>query len=290
MLAYRHAFHAGNHGDVLKHLVLGEVLRHMGEKDKPYTLLDTHAGAGGYSLQGRYAKQKGEFEGGVAALWNAPLSGRRAWPEAIDRYLQLVRDFNGGAGAQLTQYPGSPAIAQALMRPSDLLHVYEMHPTDERILRAFLGSRPHARVHLSDGFASFTRELPPPSRRGVVLVDPSYELKSDYGKVVAAVREIMTRFAQAVVIVWYPLVQLVEAVQLPKRLRSAAAAAPKGWLNAQITVQAADARGFGMMGSGVLVINPPHPLQGMLQECLPMLADHLSQIERPKWVLDAGLK
>ncbi|MFM8696369.1 MAG: 23S rRNA (adenine(2030)-N(6))-methyltransferase RlmJ [Betaproteobacteria bacterium] len=290
MLAYRHAFHAGNHGDVLKHLVLSEVLRHMGEKDKPYLVLDTHAGAGGYSLEGRYAGQKGEFEGGVAALWDAQSGGGAALPAAVQRYLQLVRDFNGGTGAKLTQYPGSPAIAQALRRPTDPLHVYEMHPTDERILRAFLGPRPHTRVHLSDGFASFTRELPPPSRRGVVLMDPSYELKSDYGKVVAAVREILTRFAQAVVIVWYPLVQLVEAVQLPKRLRSAAAAAPKGWLDAQLTVQAADARGFGMMGSGVLVINPPHPVHGMLQECLPVLADRLSQIERPKWVLDAGLK
>ena len=290
MLAYRHAFHAGNHGDVLKHLVLGEVLRHMGEKDKPYTVLDTHAGAGGYSLEGRYAGKKGEFEGGVAALWDAMATEPGSLPAALQRYVQVVRDFNGGAGAKLTQYPGSPAIAQTLMRSTDPLHVYEMHPTDERILRAFLGGRPHTKVHLADGFASLARELPPPSRRGVVLIDPSYELKPDYGKVVAAVREMMTRFAQAVVIVWYPLVQLVEAVQLPKRLRTAAAAAPKGWLDAQITVQAADERGFGMMGSGVLVINPPHPVHGMLQECLPVLAERLSQIERPKWVLDAGLK
>lgn len=286
MLAYRHAFHAGNHGDVLKHLVLGEVLRHMGEKDKPYTVLDTHAGAGGYSLEGRYAGKKGEFEGGVAALWDDP----DGLPEALTRYLRLIRDFNGGAGAKLTQYPGSPAIAQALMRPSDPLRVYEMHPTDERILRAFLGGRPHTQVHLADGFASLARELPPPSRRGVVLIDPSYELKPDYGKVVSAVREVMTRFAQAVVIVWYPLIQLVEAVQLPKRLRTAAAAAPKGWLDARLTVQAADERGFGMMGSGVFVINPPHPLHNTLQECLPVLAERLSRIEQPKWLLEAGLK
>ena len=286
MLAYRHAFHAGNHGDVLKHLVLGEVLRHMGEKDKPYTVLDTHAGAGGYSLEGRYAGKKGEFEGGVAALWDDP----DGLPEALTRYLRLIRDFNGGAGAKLTQYPGSPAIAQALMRPSDPLRVYEMHPTDERILRAFLGGRPHTQVHLADGFASLARELPPPSRRGVVLIDPSYELKPDYGKVVSAVREVMTRFAQAVVIVWYPLVQMVEAVQLPKRLRTAAAAAPKGWLDARLTVQAADERGFGMMGSGVFVINPPHPLHNTLQECLPVLAERLSRIEQPKWLLEAGLK
>ena len=286
MLAYRHAFHAGNHGDVLKHLVLGEVLRHMGEKDKPYTVLDTHAGAGGYSLEGRYAGKKGEFEGGVAALWDDP----DGLPEALTRYLRLIRDFNGGAGAKLTQYPGSPAIAQALMRPSDPLRVYEMHPTDERILRAFLGGRPHTQVHLADGFASLARELPPPSRRGVVLIDPSYELKPDYGKAVSAVREVMTRFAQAVVIVWYPLIQLVEAVQLPKRLRTAATAAPKGWLDARLTVQAADERGFGMMGSGVFVINPPHPLHNTLQECLPVLAERLSRIEQPKWLLEAGLK
>lgn len=286
MLAYRHAFHAGNHGDVLKHLVLSEVLRHMGDKDKPYTVVDTHAGAGGYSLEGRYAGKKGEFEEGVAALWNDAAD----LPDAVQRYLDLVRDFNGGAGARLTQYPGSPAIAQMLLRPGDPLHLYEMHPTDERILRAFLADRPHTKVHLSDGFASLVRELPPPSRRGVVLIDPSYELKPDYGKVVAAVREVMTRFAQAVVIVWYPLVQLVEAVQLPKRLRTAAAAAPKGWLDAQIQVQAADERGFGMMGSGVFVINPPHPLKPMLDEALPVLAERLSQVERPRWQVEAGLK
>ena len=286
MLAYRHAFHAGNHGDVLKHLVLSEVLRHLGEKDKPYTLLDTHAGAGGYSLEGRYANKRAEFEDGIARLWAEPAG----LPESVLRYLELVRDFNGGPGAKLQQYPGSPAIARALMRPTDPLHAYELHPTDERILRSFLADRPHSRVSMSDGFASLVKELPPPSRRGVVLIDPSYELKTDYGKVVAAVREILTRFAQAVVIVWHPLVQMVEAVQLPKRLMTTAAAAPKGWLHATLKVQPADARGFGMMGSGVLVINPPHPLKATLDEALPVLAERLTQIERPEWKLEAALK
>ena len=286
MLAYRHAFHAGNHADVLKHLVLAEVLHHMGHKPKPYTVVDTHAGAGGYSLEGRYAGKRLEYESGIGALWDAP----EGLPEALLRYLALVRDFNGGPGSTLTQYPGSPAIAQALMRPGDPLHLYELHPTDERILRSFVGTRPNTLVHMADGFAHLARELPTPSRRGVVLIDPSYELKGDYGKVVAAVREAMARFAQAVVIVWYPRIQWVEAVQLPKRLRGAAALAPKGWLDAQITVAAADERGFGMMGSGVFVINPPHPLQATLQECLPVLAQRLSRIERPAWVLDAAVR
>ena len=112
MLAYRHAFHAGNHGDVLKHIVLAETLRYMGEKDKPYTYIDTHAGAGGYSLESRYAQKRGEFENGLGRLWDGG-----PWPEAVERYLQLVRDFNGGDGAPLKQYPGSPAIPRPCCGP-----------------------------------------------------------------------------------------------------------------------------------------------------------------------------
>ena len=285
MLAYRHAFHAGNHGDVLKHLTLCEVLRHMGEKDKPYTLVDTHAGAGGYSLEGRYANKRAEYENGIGALWDAA-----GLPPALAHYVERVREFNGGPKARLQQYPGSPAFALMLMRPQDPLRAYELHPTDERILSTVLADRPHSRVQMSDGFAALGRDLPPPSRRGVVLIDPSYEIKADYGKVVAAVREILTRFAQAVVIVWYPILQIVEAVQLPRRLRTAAAAAPKGWLDASLIVQPADERGFGMMGSGVFVINPPHPLKPMLDECLPVLAERLSQVDKPRWSVEAALK
>jgi 23S rRNA (adenine2030-N6)-methyltransferase len=170
MLAYRHAFHAGNHADVLKHLVLTHVLRYMVEKDKPFTLVDTHAGAGGYSLEGKYAHKREEFGEGIARLW-----GRADLPEALADYVQKVREFNGGD--KLEQYPGSPALAQMLARPTDRLRLYELHPTDYRILEAFLGNRPHTQVSMSDGFAALKGELPPPSRRGVVLIDPSYELK-----------------------------------------------------------------------------------------------------------------
>src|SRR5436190_13695143 len=142
MLAYRHAYHAGNHADVLKHLVLGQVLQHMAAKDKPYTLVDTHAGAGGYSLQGRYAHKKNEFEDGIARLYDHP-----DLPPALAAYVQQVREFNGGG--KLEQYPGSPAIAQMLLRPTDRLRLYELHPTDQRILAAYLGGRPHTQVSMS---------------------------------------------------------------------------------------------------------------------------------------------
>lgn len=279
MLAYRHAFHAGNHADVLKHLVLAQVLRYLGEKDKPYTLVDTHAGAGGYSLEGRYAQKRGEFETGVARLWDEP-----DLPAPLADYVALVRQFNGGGA--LEQYPGSPGLAQMLLRPTDRLSLYELHPTDERILNTFLGHRPHTKVHLADGFASLQRELPPPSRRGAVLIDPSYELKTDYGKVVNAVRECLQRFASGTTMVWYPQVQIVESAQLPKRLTAAAKEAPKGWLHVTLHVHRGEGDGFGLHGSGMFVINPPFVLLDTLTAVMPRLVELLGQYEGARFTLD----
>ena len=282
MLAYRHAFHAGNHADVLKHWILVQVLNHMVEKPKPFTLIDTHAGAGGYSLEGRYANQQSEYENGIGKLWRYD----KNIPASILDYLNLIRDFNGGNGSELSQYPGSPAFSQKLMRNTDPLHVYELHPTDERILRSFLADRPNSHIYMQDGFDGLLRHLPPTSRRGVILIDPSYELKIDYAKVVKTVRDALLKFPQAVILVWYPKVQLIEATQLPTRLTRAAEQAPKGWLHATLQVQAADSKGFGMMGSGVFVINPPHILQSSLREGLPFLSAVLTQIAKPTWSLD----
>jgi 23S rRNA (adenine2030-N6)-methyltransferase len=271
MLAYRHAFHAGNHADVLKHLVLTLVLRHMNLKDKGWRYVDTHAGAGGYSLEGDYAKKRGEFEHGIARLW-----ARDDLPAPLADYVALVRAFNGGK--KLHQYPGSPALAQLLMRSQDQLRLFEMHPTDHKILASYLGDVPGVEVHLADGFASLKSQLPPPTRRGVVLIDPSYELKADYTRTLAALREALERFADAVVIVWVPQLQLLEATQLPQRLKAAAATgAKKGWLHARLTVARADPRGFGLLGSSVFVANPPHTLHAALQPLLPWLAEVLGQ-------------
>ena len=145
MLAYRHAFHAGNHADVLKHTVLTRVLRHMNRKPKGYRLVDTHAGAGGYSLEGRYALKKGEFEQGVLRLW-----GRSDLPAPVADYLDQVRAFN--ADGRLEQYPGSPAFARLLLRPQDQLRLFELHPTDHRILASYLAELKGAEVFDSDGF------------------------------------------------------------------------------------------------------------------------------------------
>lgn len=281
MLAYRHAFHAGNHADVLKHLVLTLVLRHMNLKDKGYRVVDTHAGAGGYSLQGEYAHKRDEFVDGVGRLW-----GRAELPAPVADYLALVRQFNDGV--QLRQYPGSPAFAHLLMRPQDQLRLFELHPTDHKILASYLGDQPNVEIAMSDGFAALKKQLPPPTRRGVVLIDPPYELKTDYVKVLAAVRDALERFADGTIIVWLPQLQLLEASQLPQRLKASAAPAKKGWLQARLTVARADARGFGMMGSSVFVVNPPHTLAPALKPLLPWLAEALAQVDTAGSALEVG--
>lgn len=276
MLAYRHAFHAGNHADVLKHVVLAQVLAHMGHKDKPYRLIDTHAGAGGYSLGSAEARKKGEYEQGIARIWK-----RGDAPPAVAEYLACVKAFNPEGG--LGRYPGSPEFARQLLRPTDELRLFELHPTDVRILAGHHGTRARTEVIHGDGFAGLKSMLPPPSRRGVVLMDPSYELKSDYAKVVGAVREALQRFAECVIVIWYPQVNRVESSELPRRLK---AIAPKGWLHARLSVQAPDAQGFGLVGSGMFVINPPWTLHAALKDALPWLRDALAQVDNASQVLE----
>jgi 23S rRNA (adenine2030-N6)-methyltransferase len=276
MLAYRHAFHAGNHADVLKHLVLVQVLRYMNGKDKPYRYVDTHAGAGGYSLEGRYAQKKGEFERGIALLWE-----RDDLPEPLADYVSLVRQFNP-QGA-LEQYPGSPAIAQMLLRPTDQMRLFELHPTEHRILDAYLGKQRGVEVRHADGFDGLKGTLPPTTRRGVVLMDPSYEGNGDYGRVIASLREALLRFAEGVYVIWYPQVQKVEAAELPRRLE---ALAPKGWLHARLTVAKPDSLGFGLAGSGMFVINPPYTLHDTLAGVLPWLVEVLGQYDGANYLLD----
>jgi 23S rRNA (adenine2030-N6)-methyltransferase len=290
MLAYRHAFHAGNHADVLKHTVLALVLRYMNQKDKPYRLVDTHAGAGGYSLEGRYAQKKGEYEEGIGRLWAMNAEQRQAMPAAVADYLALVRQFNPGGdqpagkvAVPLEQYPGSPAIARMLLRPQDQMRLFELHPTDYRILESYMADQRGAEVKQLDGFDSLKGQVPPSSRRAVVLMDPSYEGHKDYGRVVASLREAIERFAEGVYMVWYPQVQKLEAAQLPKRLE---ALAPKGWLHARLTVQQPDSQGFGLAGSGVFILNPPYTLHDELLTVLPYLTEVLGQYEGANYLLE----
>lgn len=280
MLAYRHAFHAGNHADVLKHVVLLAVLEYLNTKPAGWRCIDTHAGAGGYSLEGAYAQKKAEFADGIGRL-----VGRDDLPEPVAALVRQVQAFNDGRG--LRQYPGSPALARACQRGQDQLRLVELHPTEHKILHSYLGDEPGVQVHLGDGFGAIKGQLPHATRRAVLLIDPPYELKTDYARTLAAVREALQRMPETIVIVWLPQLQLLEAAQLPQRLKAAAdAGAKKGWIHARLTVAPPQARGFGMLGSSVFVANPPHALFSTLQPVLPWLAQVLAQVDDAKSALE----
>jgi len=276
MLAYRHAFHAGNHADVLKHIVFMRVLRYLNQKDKPYRLVDTHAGAGGYSLEGHYAQKKAEYAEGIGRLWS-----RDDLPEPVADYVACVREFN--PDGKLHQYPGSPAFARMLLRPQDQLRAFELHNTDHRILASYLGGDKGTQVFNADGFDGLKGQLPPPSRRGAVLMDPPYEGHHDYGRVIASLRDGLQRFAEGVYMVWYPQVSKLEPAQLPRRLE---ALAPKGFLHLRLTVQLPDAQGFGLAGSGMFILNPPYTLHDEMQALLPWLVDVLGQYDGANYLIE----
>jgi len=276
MLAYRHAFHAGNHADVLKHIVLTKVLRYMNQKEKPYRMVDTHAGAGGYSLEGQYAQKKGEYLQGIARLWD-----RDDLPEAVADYVHMVKQFN--PDGQMEQYPGSPAFARMLLRPKDQLRVFELHNTDRRILKSYMEEVKVAEVYDSDGFDGLKGQVPPSSRRAAVLMDPSYEGHNDYGRVIASLRAALERFVDGVYMVWYPQVSKLEAAQLPRRLE---ALAPKGWLHVRLTVQVPDSQGFGLAGSGMFILNPPFTLHDEMLEIMPYLVDVLGQYDGANYLIE----
>ena len=277
MLAYRHAFHAGNHADVLKHLVLVQVLRHMNRKEKPYWVIDTHAGAGGYPLHEASAQKNAEYADGIERLWN-----RKDAPEAVQDYLAQIRAFN--TGGPLLYYPGSPAIAHQLMRPQDKLRLFELHPTDHRVLDATFGAQPGVQVRCADGFVALKSLLPPQDRRAVVLLDPSYELKTDYAALRNTVSDALQRFAVGTYAVWYPVLQRRESHLLPQQLRRIAGQAD--WLDVRMQVREPDASGFGLLGSGMFLINPPWTLHATLREVLPWLTGVLGQFNGAHFALE----
>ena len=268
MLAYRHAFHAGNHADVLKHVVLVQLMRHLALKDKGYRIIDTHAGAGQYELDSAQALKKSEYLQGITRVWAA----EGDMPHCVADYLEQVRKLN--PDGRLRLYPGSPLLARQLLRPQDQLRLFELHPAELPALQTLFGGVKSIDVQQADGFAALKGQLPPPTRRALVLIDPSYEGHADYTRVLDAVAEALRRFAQAVLMVWYPVVMKPGAAALVRGLQGLA---PGGWLHARLSLQQADAQGFGLTGSGVVVINPPHTLHAQLLDALPWLTQVLAQ-------------
>ena len=266
MLAYRHAFHAGNHADVLKHCVLQQILLYMNQKDKPYWVIDTHAGAGMYSLASDYANTKSEYLDGVARLWECD-----DLPKVLSEYMNLIQLCNNKG--DWTLYPGSPEVIRRTIRADDRMRLFELHPTDFEILQENFERDRQAKLFKSDGFASLKALLPPPTRRAVIFMDPPYEIKSDYPKVVDALQEGLSRFAEGVYVVWYPILTRGDHIRMIESLRKLS----EKTLNIAMTVQEPDEKGFGMLGSGLFIINPPWTLKDTMQDIMPYLVEKLAQ-------------
>jgi 23S rRNA (adenine2030-N6)-methyltransferase len=266
MLSYRHAFHAGNHADVLKHWVYSLVLEYFNQKDKPYWVVDTHAGAGIYRLDTAIANKTAEYLGGITRLQQT------SPPDAFDSYLQSVSETHNIAGKD--SYPGSPCIADHFLRADDKLRLFELHPADATLLeQQFDHRKRQVSIQAKDGFEGIKACLPPPTKRGLVLIDPPYEVKDDYVRVVSCIKEALKRFSTGTYLIWYPRLQRPEPQQMLDKLREL----NTDYLHICLDVQQPGADGFGMHGSGMWVINPPWTLRQSVEPQLEWLAQTLAQ-------------
>ena len=273
MLGYQHRYHAGNHADVLKHTVLVALLEHLLRKDKPFSYVETHAGTGVYDLEAPEARRQREHETGIGRLW-----ARDDLPEVVAAYVRQVRALNPDAA--LRRYPGSPALALALRRPADPVDLFELHPGEFARLQAACGGAPRLRLVQEDGLEGCIGLLPPPARRGLVLVDPSYELKADFHAVVRMLRHAYRRFDGGVYAIWYPVVERARVERFCRRIGETGI---RDVLRFELCV-APDADELGMTGSGMVVVNPAFTLEARLREALPWLEAVLGE-GRGRWLV-----
>ncbi|MFV3308610.1 23S rRNA (adenine(2030)-N(6))-methyltransferase RlmJ [Pseudomonas sp. NY15181] len=271
---YRHAYHAGNHADVFKHIALARIFALMARKDTPFAYLDSHSGVGLYDLLGDEASRTGEWESGIGRLWE-----RDDLPELVQDYLDVVRALNPDGGLEF--YPGSPELARRLTRPQDRVLLNELHPEDGRLLKANMGGERRIAVHQGDGWLLPRAFLPVSEKRGVLLIDPPFEQGDDLERCVAALDEAIGRMRQTVVAIWYPIKDRRQLKRFYQRLEKSSA--PK-LLRAELCVHPADTS-ERLNGSGLVIANPPWPLDEELRGLLPWLAETLAQSEG-SWQLD----
>lgn len=274
MLSYRHAFHAGNFADVLKHSVLTLVLEYMTRKEKGFYYIDSHSGAGMYQLADEYAQKTGEYKDGIAKLIE-----QQDLPEAIEPYIDLVKGLNRDQD-ELSLYPGSPGIARQFTRRQDCAHLFELHPTDIEHLKEYSQRWNKSHVKQSDGYQGVLGLVPPPNRRGVVLIDPPYELKEDYLKAVRTIVNAYKKFATGTYILWYPIVKR----ELVEQMQDAFVKSDVRNLLQVEYCQQADTQEYGMTGTGLFIVNPPWQLNSQLNEILPYLKTHLGSEESSYFV------
>jgi 23S rRNA (adenine2030-N6)-methyltransferase len=264
VLSYRHSYHAGNFADVLKHTVMTSILDYLLQKDKAFCYLDTHSGCGAYQLDSAQSLKTGEFNNGIGALWNL-----QGLPVPVARYLDQVKAFNG-EGALLS-YPGSPMICNQMRRDEDRMFLFELHSNEFTNMRGNFSGDRSIKMSNTDGLQGLIANMPPKERRGLVLIDPSYEIKTEYDEVVETLIAAHRRFATGTYALWYPVVKRVLITKMERALKAS------GIRNIQLFELGieTDREERGMTSSGMIVINAPWTLKAEMQQSLPFLADSL---------------
>lgn len=263
MLSYRHAFHAGNHADVIKHLTLVLCCEHLCKKDKGFSYVDTHAGAGIYDLKSLNASKNDEHLDGITSL-----SKLAKLPKVFNSYLALI---DQAKKHKANAYPGSPWFAAQLLRPQDQAALFEMHPKDFNLLASLFAGNRRIKVKQTDGYQSLKSLFPPTSRRAITLIDPPYEQEKEYQAVIHTLKEGISRFNSGTYIVWYPLINRQNSFKdkaSEKMLRQIKSLFRQEQLHIQFIL---DKDLKGMYGSGLAIINPPWGLEQQLQEALSFL-------------------
>lgn len=265
MLSYRHSFHAGNHADVVKHIVQSLILNALKQKDKPFVYHDTHSGVGRYDLTHEWSEKTGEYKQGIARVWQ-----QAEIPEEIQSYLASIQALNNGD--TLRYYPGSPRVARAHLRPQDRIVLTELHPSDYPLLEQEFHRDRQVSIYKEDGFKRLKASLPPQERRGLVLIDPPYELAKEYRDVVQAIYQSHKRWATGIYAIWYPVVNRCDIEDMIEGLQSLGI---RKILQIELGV-AADSNEHGMTASGMIVINPPWKLESQMTAILPFLKEAIA--------------
>ncbi|MER9883474.1 23S rRNA (adenine(2030)-N(6))-methyltransferase RlmJ [Mesorhizobium sp. M0118] len=275
---YRHAYHAGNFADVVKHVVLSRLIEYLKQKDKAFRVIDTHAGIGRYDLSSTEAQKTGEWQGGIGRLVDAALDAPAA--ALLAPYLEAVRSLNPDGGVK--KYPGSPLIARHLMRKQDRLSAVELHPKDAARLKSLFDGDFQTRVIELDGWLALGAHLPPKEKRGLVLIDPPFEEEGEFGRLVDGLQRAHRRWPGGIYALWYPLKDRRAVAAFRKALKQTGISK---LLDIGFEIRP-DAVEPSLDGCGMVVVNPPFTLEGELQTLLPAL-HRLLALEQPShWTLD----
>ena len=286
MLSYRHSFHAGNHGDVLKHLCQMLLIDKLKSKDKGFCYFDTHSGAGMYQLNSQESLKTNEFKHGIERL-----TGHLIQDQAINNYLSLVNGYT-----EFKQYPGSPEIAKSMLRPQDKMVLMEWHNQEIQNLKSNIGAKNIA-IHHRDGYEGLLALTPPDMQRGIVLIDPSYEVASEYQQVVDTVAAAYKKWHSAIYAIWYPLISdrktsnstfdssTSKKGKSETMLENLTQHAFKNMLKIELCVTDGEKAG-GMYGSGMAIINAPWQLDTQIQKSLQELTPLMAQSDNASYSVD----